>query len=350
MSQNQIVDPQMIPLLDEWIARAGVITLTSHTFPDGDAVGSASALCSYLRTCRGKDAVVVLPNAPSETLGFISEGLPLLLFSENPESALDRIRQSDLLISLDYNAFRRAEGLTDALSASSATKILIDHHLEPDSAAFNLVFSRPDISSTSELLFWILLELPDIGGDARKLPAATARGLLAGMTTDTNNFANSVFPSTLQMASALLDAGVDRDDILDHIYNSYRENRIRLMGYLLGEQMTLTPDGVAILILNTKDRLRFDVREGESEGIVNMPLAIRRVRMSIFLKQYDDEGNFHISIRSKRGVSAARFARKHFHGGGHEQAAGGRLFYPADIASPEDALQYILNALKEPLP
>jgi len=351
MSQNSIIDPRQIPLLDEFIARAGVITLTAHTFPDGDAAGSVSALCSYLRESRGKDAVIVLPNPCPETLDFIFAGLPLLLYSQSPELSLARIRESDLLISLDYNAFRRTEGLCEALSGSTATKVLIDHHLEPDNEAFNLVFSRPDISSASEMLFWILMALPDVGDDPRKLPSAAARALLAGMTTDTNNFANSVYPSTFRMASALLGAGVDRDDILDRLYNSARENRVRLIGYLLGEKMTLACDGaVSVMILDEAARRRFDIREGESEGIVNMPLAIRSVRMSVFLKQYDEEGNFHVSIRSKRGVSAARFAREYFHGGGHEMAAGGRLYYPADVAAPEDALQFVLNALKKPLP
>ena len=350
MSLNSIVDPQMIPLLDETFARARVVTITAHAFPDGDAAGSVSALCSYLRESRGKDAVIVLPNPCSDTLGFIFSDLPVLYHSQSPGQALERIQGSDLLVSLDYNAFNRTEGLAGALSESKAVKVLIDHHLDPDRSAFGLVFSRQDISSASELLFWILMALPDIGGDARKLPAVAARALLAGMTTDTNNFANSVYPSTFRMASALLEAGVDRDEILDHIYNSFRENRIRLMGFLIGTQMTITPEGTAVMILDEQARRRFDVREGESEGIVNIPLAIRRVRMVVFLKQYAEEGNFHVSIRSKRGVSAARFARTYFHGGGHEQASGGRLYYPADIPAPKDALQYVLNALSQPLP
>lgn len=346
MSQNLLVDPSLIPLLDEMLSRAEVIVLTAHTFPDGDALGAVSAFCSYLQEGRGKKAVtIVLPNGWADTLDFISEGLPVVLHSESPELAIARIREADLLVSLDYNSFNRTDALADALAASSAKKLLIDHHLNPDREAFDLSFSRPDISSASELLFWVLMALPDVAGDAARLPEKAARALMAGMTTDTNNFANSVFPSTLEMASALLAAGVDRDDLLDRIYNSCRENRLRLIGHLLSNRMTMTPEGAAILILDEEDRRRFDVREGESEGIVNMPLAIREVRLTIFLKQYAEEGNFHISIRSKRGVSAARLARESFHGGGHEQAAGGRLYYPSDIPAPEDALTYVQNVL-----
>lgn len=337
------IDPHDAALFGTWISSASVITLSAHTFPDGDAVGSTVALCQYLRTCLGKDAAIVLPNPFADDIRFLAGDTPILFGSTDPEAARERIRRSDLLISLDYNAFNRTECLADTLAASPARKVLIDHHLSPDREAFDLIFSTPDISSTCEHLFWILLAMGDIAGDAAKLPAASARALLAGMTTDTNNFANSVFPSTFEMASALLAAGVDRDDIVEKLYHSYRENRIRLIGYLLGERLRITEDGVAVMILTQAERDRFDLREGESEGIVNMPLAIERVRMSIFLKEYAEDGNFHISIRSKRGVSAARLAREAFHGGGHELAAGGRLYYPGDIASPEGAERYVLE-------
>ena len=332
---------------DRWIDTAGVITLTAHTFPDGDALGSTVALCSYLRTCRGKDAAVILPNPHSDDIAFIAGDVPVLFGSKAPEEAAARIGRSDLLICLDCNAFNRTEGLQDMLTASTARKVLIDHHLGPDRDAFGLVFSTPDISSTCEHLFWILLQMHDIAGDAARLPEKARTALLAGMTTDTNNFANSVFPSTFEMASALLAAGTDRETVLSRLYNSYRENRIRLIGYLLGEKLRITDQGAAVMILTAEEYRRFQLREGESEGIVNMPLAIRRVRLCIFLKEYREDGNFHISVRSKPGTSAANYAREYFHGGGHELAAGGRLYYPQDIATPEDAEHYVLDSLEK---
>ena len=333
-------------LLDQWIDAAGTVTLTAHTFPDGDALGSTVALCRYLRERRGKDAVVIIPNPYSEDIAFIAADTPVLCYSKSPEQAEAHIARTDLVICLDCNAFNRTEGLQEILSASSARKVLIDHHLGPDRDAFGLVFSTPDISSTCEHLFWILLQMKDIAGDAGKLPEVARTALLAGMTTDTNNFANSVFPSTFEMASALLAAGTDRESVLSHLYNSYRENSIRLIGYLLGEKLRITDSGAAIMILTADEYRRFRLREGESEGIVNMPLAIRRVRISIFLKEYAEDGNFHISVRSKRGISAADYAREYFHGGGHELASGGRLYYPRDIAVPEDAEAYVLSSLE----
>jgi len=337
-------DARKITLLEEMLDAAGVITLTVHGFPDGDALGSSTALCRYLRECRGKDAAIVLPTPVPEAMDFICKDVPLTVHTQEPEAALARIAASDLLIGLDFNAFNRTEGLKDALTASKAPKILIDHHLQPDTAAFDLVFSTPDISSASELLFWILLRLRDVAGDARRLPSAAAVSLLTGMTTDTNNFANSVWPSTFRMASALLEAGVDRDAVIDKIYNCGRESRLRLIGKMLHERLVVTPEGLAVMVLTEQIRQEFDLREGESEGLVNMPLTIGSVRLSILLKQYPEEGDFHVSLRSKRGVSASRLAREVFHGGGHELASGGRVYYPGDIEKPEDALDFVLSA------
>ena len=130
-----------------------------------------------------------------------------------------------------------------------------------------------------------------------------------------------------------------------NLYNCYRENRLRLMGYLLDENMEITPEGVAIMILNKDIQERFDFRQGESEGFVNLPLAIKEVRMSIFLTEEDNR--FRVSIRSKSGTSANKCAMRYFNGGGHEMAAGGKLFFPENIPSPKDAKAYILKVSEE---
>ena len=168
--------------------------------------------------------------------------------------------------------------------------------------------------------------------------------LLAGMTTDTNNFANSVYPSTFQMASELIAAGVDRDALLEKLYWSYRENRVRLMGYMQSEQLHILPGGAAYMILTKEIQEKYNLREGESEGLVNVPLAIGEVRLSVLVKE--DGGHFRVSARSKKGTSAQNLALRYFHGGGHENAAGGKIF-PEDF-SPADGIQaYVEKVLKE---
>ena len=183
------------------------------------------------------------------------------------------------------------------------------------------------------------MAMPQIEGKAERFSQSALDALLTGMTTDTNNFANSVFPTTLQMASALLAAGADRDMVLSNIYNMFSENRLRLLGHILKDLMTITEDGVAYIVLDSKTLKGYNIMEGDTEGFVNMPLSIKNVRMSILIKE--DEGFARVSVRSKKGTSANRCARLHFNGGGHENAAGGKLMIPQNIASISEAGQYI---------
>lgn len=183
------------------------------------------------------------------------------------------------------------------------------------------------------------MAMPQTGGDAARLPKLSATALLTGMTTDTNNFANSTYPSTLRMASALLEAGTDRDAILYNLYNRHSENRLRLMGHVMKDLLTITPDGVAYIVLDRKTQMEYHVEDGDTEGFVNMPLSIASVKMSLLLKE--DGERVRVSVRSKRGISANICARMHFNGGGHENAAGGRLHIPGDIADVTQAAAYV---------
>ena len=326
--------------LDALFGTSRRVCVISHLHPDGDAIGSSTALVSYLRG-RGADAVAVVPDAYPETLSFLTGPGAVLVASEDEAAVRARLAEADLIVCLDFNSPSRTGILEEPLRAASCPKVMIDHHLQPETEGFTLVFSETEVSSASELLFHVLLAMPDIGADARRLPHAAARALMAGMTTDTNNFANSVFPSTLSMASALLGAGVDRDSLLAHLYNSYSESRFRAMGVFLKDRMHITADGVAYSIFSREDNIRLGLKDGDTDGFVNLPLGIGKVRMSIFLRE--DAGFFRVSVRSKKGCSSNALARAYFHGGGHECAAGGRVFVPGDIASREDAAQYIEN-------
>ncbi len=319
--------------LKKLLEDARKVALAGHVHPDGDAVGCVTALALYLKRELGKEVVCMFPDALPESLHFAMN--PSLKY------ILGTTEDADLVILMDCNAFSRTDVLGDNLSASAAPKVLIDHHLNPDEGSFDLVFSTPDISSASELTFWILKAL---GWDLRDREIGEA--LLTGMTTDTNNFANSVFPTTFAMASELIASGVDRDAILQKIYFSYRENRVRLMGYMQNEGLTILPEGASYMILTKGIQERFDLREGESEGLVNVPLSIKEVRLSLLLKEYED--HYRVSLRSKKGTSAQQCAVKYFNGGGHENAAGGRL-YPAKDLGGKSLEEYVKQALLESL-
>jgi len=333
------------------VEHAHVITTISHVRPDGDAVGSSLGMYGYLESL-GKDVKAIFPTSIPDSLQFIPKKEGILIFNYAPERATERILNSDLIICLDFNTPSRIEEACDALVRSTAKKVLIDHHLSPDRDFFDLCFSMTEISSASELAYYVLLQMPEVDGNCLNLPPSSRRALMTGMTTDTNNFANSTFPSTLKMAADLIDSGVDRDEIIYHFLMSYRENRLRLMGSVLKDLMKITPEGVAYYIIPASLSKMYDIKEGDTEGIVNIPLTISRVRMCISLKE--ESSCFRVSIRSKKGTSANMLAKRFFSGGGHENAAGGKLFIGTP-PSPEDACiedssqaeNYILSAIGE---
>jgi len=330
-----------ISMFETLAAEARKISIVTHMKPDGDAMGSSMAMYHFLKSA-GKSPKVILNDPYPAYLSFLVSGEAsedICIFADNPEKASEEISGSDLIICLDFNAFHRADRLEKPLAEAEGRKLLIDHHLNPARELFDLSFSETEISSASELLYHILMSTDRISGNAKELGEKCMEALLTGMTTDTNNFANSVYPSTLRMASSLLEAGTDRDAILDRLYNQFSENRLRIMGHMMKDLLTITADGVAYIVLDRKTQKEYGIAEGDTEGFVNMPLSIADVRMSILVKE--DVERIRVSIRSKRGTSANMCAKEWFNGGGHENAAGGRLYVPEDIAGIEDVSSYI---------
>lgn len=338
----QDINYDNIERFNSLISQADKISIVTHMKPDGDAMGSSVAMYHFLKMLGKNDITVVLPDPYPAFLDFVTAGTPsgsIVAHSDDKAEAEMSISESDLIICLDFNAFHRTDTLAEALENSKADKVLVDHHIGPDRERFTVSFSETEISSASEFLYHILMAFPQIGGNASKLPPECAKALMTGMTTDTNNFANSVYPSTLVMASSLLAAGVDRDSILSELYNRHSESRLRLMGYMMKDLMKITDDGVAYIVLDRQTLRDYNVQEGDTEGFVNMPLSIGKVRMSLLLKEEDNR--IRVSIRSKKGTSANRCARMFFNGGGHENAAGGRLNKPADVATINEVPEYI---------
>lgn len=311
------------------------IAVSAHVRPDGDALGSTCAMKSFLEDVMGKKARVVLPDFPPVTLGFLSSRFEI---EAGPEAAADAYAWCDLLICLDFNVFSRIGELEQTARACKAPKVLIDHHLNPEREMFDVVISEPKISSTCELLFHTLKNLPEVAGDAKVLPSDCAYALMVGMTTDTNNFANSVFPSTLLMASELLEAGVDREDIIQRLYNDGRRERVCAWSWILSNKLRILDCGVAYMVLTAEEKEALGTLEGELEGLVNIPLQIKEVRISAFLRE--DGDHFQVSLRSKPGTVVNVLAGEHFHGGGHAQASGGKIFFPGDIPSRDGVCEY----------
>lgn len=321
------IDEEKTAALEALLSKGGKACIAVHTRPDGDALGSGIALKLYLQERRGIQASLILPDPAPATMAFLCKGVDIIAASENPAAAKAAMDGCNLLFLLDANTFTRTEALADMFRTSKATKVMVDHHINPDVASFDLLFSDEDISSTCELLYWLLRKLEH--GDISAIPARSLYSLMTGMTTDTNNFANSVCPTTLTMARELLEAGVDREDILLHLYQEGTENRLVSWADMLRNHLHILPSGISFMIMNKAMSDAYGIEEGDTEGLVNVPLRVSKVKLSIFVREED--GFFRVSIRCKRGWSANKMATQYFHGGGHELAAGGKIFIPGDI-------------------
>ena len=309
------------------------IVLIGHFNPDGDAVGSVTAAWHYLHA-RGKKARIILPSPYPVTLSFLDPDDPdgrIVIIEEQPAEARRLVAEADLIVCLDLNRLARTEYLEKDILSSKACKVLIDHHIAAETDRFDLVFSMIGVSSTCELLFWILMSLPEVAGDTGRIPLPCAESLYVGMMTDTNNFVNSVYPDTFSMASLLIARGVDKDAMQDKVLNCYSESRTRLMGHMILDKMTLLPAyHAAYMTLSNEEKDRFHYLPGDSEGFVNLPLAIGEVKVSALFTENVDGKYIRVSLRSKGRIDVNRFASRFFQGGGHRNAAGGRLYLPME--------------------
>lgn len=332
---------ESIEVLEKLITDNEKITLISHFNPDGDAVGSTMGMKWFLNSI-GKQCQPILPNPIPKTIDFLNKEDEILYYTLDKERVSRTISESQLIICLDFNRLSRTEWMESIIKEAKGTKVLIDHHIAPESGVFDLIFSKPESSSTCELLFDILMSTSFIGGNAQKLPYNSRLSIATGLITDTNNFNNSLTPNTFAMASKLLESGIDFNYITNMVQKRFSEDRIRLMGHLMSKSMiTYKELNAACTILTKEDKKRYNFRDGDSEGFVNIPLSIDNVEVSGFFSE-SDEGYVKVSLRSKNWFSANRFSNQYFNGGGHEKAAGGRLFIP--IA---EVPEYFRNSLEQ---
>lgn len=333
------VTPEKANEFENMLRGCSRVAIVVHEHPDGDALGSGIAFKHYLVETLGKQAEFIIPDAAPRTLDFLTAGEGLVDAGTCPEKAKVILESCDLLAILDMNAFTRSNGLERCMTGCKARKLLIDHHLDPKLNEFDLAFTQNDISSASEVLYWVLRALP---GGLPAIPAKSRDAIFTGMTTDTNNFANSVYGSTMQMAKELLDAGVDRDRIIEDLYQSDRPERLHALADLVGRHMKIR-NGIATILLTTRMKEEYGLIEGETEGLVNIPLRIKDVHLSIFLCSTEGRPEFRVSIRAKKGWNANALAAKYFNGGGHELAAGGKLA-TGDAGEAEEYLERITAA------
>ncbi|MDR0893940.1 MAG: DHH family phosphoesterase [Prevotellaceae bacterium] len=318
---TKVIEQSKIDSLGRWMERSDNFVIIAHVAPDGDAIGSSLGLWHYL-TALGKNAHVIVPNAFPDFLKWMPGSREIVLYDRHRDFADRLMRQAEVICCLDFNALNRIETMSASVKAARAKKILIDHHLYPEDFC-QIVMSYPAISSTSELIFRLICRMSDFDNITRE----AAECIYTGMMTDTGGFTyNSNNREIYFIISELLSKGIDKDDIYRKVYNTYSESRLRLMGHVL-TQMTVYPECRASLITLTKnEQEQFKYVRGDSEGFVNIPLSIKNVVLSCFLREDTERPLIKASLRSVGTFPCNQLAAEYFNGGGHLNASGGEFY------------------------
>ena len=312
------------------------VVITTHQKPDGDAMGSSLGLMHFLQKL-GHTVTVISPTNWAAFLNWMPGTKSVVDFELKRQLADGIIREADWIFCLDFNNLPRTKNMEASLLAANATRILIDHHQEPQEEAFHYGISIPSKSSTCEMVYDFIVE----SGYKDLIDVTIAECLYTGVMTDTGSFRFPVTSSAVHsMVAELKKTGLEHQKVHDHIYDSYLENRLRFTGHVLLNRMNVLYEFNTVLIAIPKnDLLRFNIQTGDTEGLVNYPLSILGIKMVAIVIDRDEERKW--SFRSKGNVDVNTFARKFFQGGGHFHASGGK-----STESLDEAVKQFHEAIK----
>jgi phosphoesterase RecJ-like protein len=307
------------------ISTAQNIIISTHQSPDGDAVGSSSAMAQLLRSMN-KSVSVVFPDDVPANLNWIPGTRDALVYKQNAAAVDHAMSNADLLIILDYNHLGRiGEGVKKSIerNLNHLNTILIDHHEQP--ADFpNVVYSDTSICSTCEMVFHFAGAMQWL--DYLNIP--TMEAIYCGMMTDTMSFRfPSVTAETHEIVSFMMKKGLKPFVVHEQVHDVQRLEKIQLTGFALSNGLRVLEKYKAAYIVLTKAELdQFNPQPGDTEGLVNMALSIEGTTIAAFFRE--DDGCVRISFRSKGSRDVNQMARAYFNGGGHKNAAGARMHEP----------------------
>lgn len=323
---DRLIDIQKIESVGEFIDKGEKFVILVHRNPDGDAVGSATALALFLRGM-GKNATVIVPNAYPEFLAWLPSAMESIVYESAKEDAVAALSAADVLFCLDFNALSRLGELGEVVAGLSTPRLLVDHHLQPDEG-FAVAISEPAACSTAELVFRLIYRL-----NSGALTRDIAECIYTGMMTDTGSFAYASNRKDIYIIiSHLIAAGIDKDLIYRKVFYNYSTNRMKLLGFMMYDKLRVYPAyNSALITLTYKEMRRFSVAKGDTEGLVNMPLQIKGIRFVCFLRE-EVPGKINVSLRSVDDFPCNSVAAEFFAGGGHKNASGGEVYGTMEYA------------------
>ena len=295
------------------------IVIVGHRNPDGDAVGSTLALQHYFIK-KGHNPTVVMPNEYPEFLDWLPSNGKMYKFDKQNKQSKREIDNSDIIFLLDFNALHRVgSDMQNTLEAYKNDFAMIDHHQQPDDMQY--MYSDTSICSTCEMVYHFIEMMDDVD----LIDADTATCIYTGIMTDTGSFRfRSTTSTTHRIIANLIDKGAENDKIHNNVYDANSYGRLLLLGQALSNLQIFPEYKTAFITLTSEEKKKFNFEKGDTEGVVNYALSLKGIIFAAIFIEDEEQGIVKISFRSKGKFSVNQFARNHFNGGGHDNAAGGR--------------------------
>lgn len=317
--------------LKRFLEKPKNIVIIGHRNPDGDAVGSTLALKHYLDK-KGHAATVVMPNEYPDFLHWLPGSETVYRFDWQNKQSQKAIANSDIIFLLDFNALHRVGyDMQNTLEKYPNDFVMIDHHQQPDDVTY--MYSDTEICSTCQMVYQFI----EMNNDVALIDAAIATCLYTGIMTDTGSFRfRSTTSKTHRIIADLIDKGAENDRIHNNVYDANSYNRLLLLGKALSNLQILPTYKTAYITLTDEEKKRFDFQKGDTEGVVNYALSLKGIVFAAIFIEDTEQNLVKISFRSKGKFSVNQFARKHFEGGGHDNAAGGK----SDVSIAETVTKF----------
>jgi phosphoesterase RecJ-like protein len=307
--------------IQELLSTPKKVAIIPHRSPDGDAMGSTLGLYHFLKKLN-HEVVVIAPNEFPDFLSWLPSSEQVLIYEKDKEKASAIILEADLVFTLDFNALHRTGEMEHVLAKVSVSIIMIDHHQKPDNYA-TYQFSDTKYGSTCEMLYHFITNL----GHQNLIDKTIATCIYTGIVTDSGSFR---FPSTTstthRVVADLIDIGIENGAIHNALFDDSSYNRLQLLGQGLQNMNILLDKKTSYITLSQKELDHNKYVKGDTEGIVNYGLSIKGVVFAAIFIEHREENIIKISFRSQGDFDVNQFARNHFSGGGHINAAGGKSY------------------------
>ncbi|MEN9908301.1 MAG: hypothetical protein RLZZ540_1450 [Bacteroidota bacterium] len=310
---------QDIQAIQSLLATPKKIAIIPHRNPDGDAMGSTLGLYHFLRK-NNHEATVISPNEFPDFLAWLPGSETVQVFEKDKENCTKILEEAEIIFTLDFNAFHRVGEMEKVLEVLDTTYIMIDHHQKPDDYAA-YTYSNTSFGSTCEMVYNFISFL----NQKDQIDKTIGTCIYTGILTDSGSFK---FPNTTgnthRIVADLIDLGVENTTIPNLLFDNSSFSRLQLLGRALQNLKTFPNHKTSYTTLTQEELNSFNYVKGDTEGIVNYGLSIKGIQFTAIFIENKDEKIIKISFRSQGGFDVNEFAREHFNGGGHRNAAGGK--------------------------